>query len=75
MSTTTTTPQPDVPLPDGAATLDDWTPDHPQPYRIVFGANRGITDHAAKVGTSASSGLMERSMMAVLKRLVWTYTD
>jgi hypothetical protein len=53
MSTTTTTPHAHVALPAGAAAVDDWTPDHPQPYRIIFGVNRRITGHAAKGGTSA----------------------
>jgi hypothetical protein len=42
-----------VALPTGAATFFDWQPKNPLPYRVVLGANRGITDHKVAVQTSA----------------------
>jgi hypothetical protein len=44
---------PDVAPPPGATTHDEWEDDDPQPYRIVFGADRTVTDHRARVSTSA----------------------
>ena len=43
MQTTTTTPN--VPPPARAATIDSWQPNDPQPYRVIFGADRMVTDH------------------------------
>jgi hypothetical protein len=48
--TTTTSP---VPLPTGADTCDDWQGDDPQPYPVIFGADRKVTDHALTVSPSA----------------------
>ncbi len=50
--TTTTTPHPEVPLPAGALEADSWQALDRQPYRVVFGAYRDVTDHAAGVPTS-----------------------
>ena len=45
---------PNVPLPARALDADTWQPGDSQPYRVVFGAYRDITDdHDAVVSTSA----------------------
>jgi hypothetical protein len=51
--TTTTSPRPDVPLPPGVTGVDDWQADERQPYRVVFGEYRGVTDHPICVSTAA----------------------
>jgi hypothetical protein len=51
--TTATNPHPDVALPDGAHTLATWEDDDPQPYRVIEGADRKITDHRLTVSPSA----------------------
>jgi hypothetical protein len=50
---TPTNPYPDVVPPAGASALDAWQDDVPQPYRIVLGADRTVTDHKLRVSTSA----------------------
>lgn len=50
MTTTITEP---VPLPVGARTFDTWQDDDPQPYRIIVGADRRVTDHTVRVSPSA----------------------
>jgi hypothetical protein len=40
---------PHVPLPAGARCSDTWQADHPQPYRIIEGTGRKITDHRLTV--------------------------
>ena len=49
MTTTTS----DVPVPAGAHTCDDWQDDDHQPYRVILGADRKVTDHALTVSPSA----------------------
>jgi hypothetical protein len=49
MTTTTS----DVPVPSGAHTCDDWQDDDHQPYRVILGADRKVTDHAVTVSPSA----------------------
>src|ERR1700730_13781592 len=51
MPTTTTNPHPHVPLPAGAVFGDIWEGDDPE--RVVWGANRGITDSDLIIWTSA----------------------
>jgi hypothetical protein len=51
MTTTPTTPFPQVPLPPGAVRADVWEGDGPQ--RVVMGQTRGITDSDFTVWTSA----------------------
>jgi hypothetical protein len=51
--TTATDPHPDVALPAGARTLDTWQADDPQPYRVILGADRKVTDHRLTVSPSA----------------------
>jgi hypothetical protein len=46
-------PYPDTVLPDGATTNDDWQGHDRQPYRVVLGADRTVTDHPVKVSPSA----------------------
>jgi hypothetical protein len=50
---TTTTPT--VPLPPGFVSAGDWDgrSGADMPYRLVFGADRTITDHAVRVSISA----------------------
>jgi hypothetical protein len=48
---TTTTPFPNVPLPAGTR-ADTWQDDEP-PYRVIFGADRTIPDHAVRVSPAA----------------------
>jgi len=48
----TTTTHPSVPVPAGT-TADDWQRGDPMPYRFVFGANRGITDHTVCISTAS----------------------
>jgi len=52
---TTTNPHPDVPLPPGTASSDDWQsgPTYPS-YRIINGADRGIDGTEVEVWTSAT---------------------
>lgn len=47
----TTDPQPDVAPPPGADWVDDWEPD--PAHRVVFGVDRTVTDHTARVYASA----------------------
>jgi hypothetical protein len=47
---TTTNPVPDVPLPAGALSGDDWEGDGPE--RVITGPNRGITDSYVYIWTS-----------------------
>lgn len=66
MPTTTTSPHPDVPLPAGALEADTWQALDRQPYRVVFGASRDVTDHAACVSTSAiqwADGNLDRGVI------------
>ena len=43
-----------VPLPAGAIMVGDWQARGPEmPYRVIFGANRGVTDHRAQVSAGA----------------------
>jgi hypothetical protein len=49
----TTSTIPPVPLPTGATTVDDWQHDDPQPYRVILGADRKVTDHKLTVSPSA----------------------
>jgi hypothetical protein len=51
--TTPDDPRADVAVPAGAVHADEWEDDDPQPYRIVTGARRGITDRDLIVWTSA----------------------
>jgi hypothetical protein len=44
---------PPVPLPPWARLVDDWQDDDHQPYRVVLGADRKVTDHALTVSPSA----------------------
>ncbi len=54
MTLTTTTPTTEpVPLPLGARTFDTWQDDDPQPYRVILGADRTVTDHKVRVSPSA----------------------
>jgi hypothetical protein len=53
MPTTTTHSYPSVAPPTGVAAFFDWRPNDPLPYRVVLGANRGVTDHKVVVQTSA----------------------
>jgi hypothetical protein len=56
--TTTTTPRPDVPLPDEIEMVGEWDSDG---YRNVFGFDRSVTDHAVRVysfGSQASDGII-----------------
>jgi hypothetical protein len=55
MTTTTVqiNPYPDIRPPSGATTVDDWQSFDPQPYRVVIGADRTVTDHVARVSPSA----------------------
>jgi hypothetical protein len=54
MTTTTTTPRPDVPLPAGATFVDSWDTDGTaMPYRFVNFAAGTVTDHKVKVSTYA----------------------
>ena len=56
MPTTTTTPVPDVPLPAGADDVGDFDCDG---YRDIYGVDRTVTDHAARVyafGSQAADG-------------------
>jgi hypothetical protein len=43
----------DVPLPPGAESGDAWRESDLQPYRMIWGARRGIDGHRARVGTAA----------------------
>jgi hypothetical protein len=52
MTTTTNQPRP-IPLPAGAATATRFMDEDPQPFRIVFGADRTVVGHELKVSTSA----------------------
>jgi hypothetical protein len=52
-TTAPTSPYPDVAPPLGATTLDDWQDIEPQPYRVIIGADRTVTDHPLKVSPSA----------------------
>lgn len=45
--------QTDIPLPPGAHTYDDWQDSDPQPYRVIIGADRTVTDHPLRVSPSA----------------------
>jgi hypothetical protein len=47
------TPTPDVPTPAGTTFADDWQDDD---RRIIFGANRGVTDYDITIWTSATQG-------------------
>jgi hypothetical protein len=51
--TTTTNPSP-VPLAAGAATATRFEDADPQPFRIVFGADRTVVGHELKVSTSVA---------------------
>jgi hypothetical protein len=53
MTTATTNPLPNVPLPPGAALVDDWQDDTPQPYRIIHAPNRGVGGHDVIVWATA----------------------
>lgn len=54
MTTTTTTPRPDVPLPAGVTFVDNWDTDGTaMPYRFVNFAAGTVTDHKVKVSTYA----------------------
>jgi hypothetical protein len=53
MTTTATTITEPVPLPIGARTFDTWQDDDPQPYRVILGAYRRVTDHKVLVSPSA----------------------
>jgi hypothetical protein len=48
---TTTTPQPNVPLPAGAVFGDVW--EGIDPKRVIMGPNRGVTDSDAYIWTTA----------------------
>lgn len=54
MTQSVTNPCPDIVPPAGATTYDDWQGDDPQPYRVVIGTHRTITDHPLKVSPSAT---------------------
>jgi hypothetical protein len=49
MTTTTAqiNPYPDIAPPVGAEFADDWVGE--PPYRVIFGVDRTVTDHAARV--------------------------
>jgi hypothetical protein len=52
--TTTIHSHPDVPLPAGFVTADDWQASGPgMPYRFIGCANRTVTDHAVWVSMQA----------------------
>ena len=51
MTSTTTSPRPDVPLPAGAVFGDIWQGDPAE--RVIMGQNRGITDSDVVIWTSA----------------------
>jgi hypothetical protein len=51
-TTAPTNPYPDITPPAGAARVDDWQPDEPQPYRVVIGPDRTVTDHKLRVSTN-----------------------
>jgi hypothetical protein len=66
----TTTPLSDVPLPAGASAPQGWlNPSYePQPYRIVYGAARVITDHGASARARAwqnSDGALDEIVVVV----------
>jgi hypothetical protein len=63
MTTTTS----DVPVPASAHTCDDWQDDDHQPYRVILGADRKVTDHALTVSPSGSSGWVAPSTTATSK--------
>jgi hypothetical protein len=48
-----TNPYPAVSPPPGATANDDWQADDHQPYRVVSGSDRTVTDHKLYVSTSA----------------------
>lgn len=49
-----TTTTPDIPLPAGFVGADAWqTYGAEMPYRIIFGADRTVTDHAVHISTAA----------------------
>jgi hypothetical protein len=45
-------PYPDIAPPADATTVDDWQDIDPQPYRVVLGADRTVTDHPLTVSPS-----------------------
>jgi hypothetical protein len=47
MTTAQINSHPDIAPPAGAEFVDDWVGD--PPYRVVFGVDRTVTDHAARV--------------------------
>jgi hypothetical protein len=65
MTTTTTNPFPDIPLPAGAEFGDTWDPDG---YRAVFGIDRTVTDHEVRlysVCSQSTSGAVELACVVV----------
>jgi hypothetical protein len=53
MTTTTTEPFPDIPLPAGADFGDIWEGEGDDLHRVVMGTNRGVTDTDVIVWPSA----------------------
>jgi hypothetical protein len=51
--TRTTNPHPDIPLPAGAVFGDIWQGQGDDIYRVIMGANRGVTDSDVVIWTSA----------------------
>jgi hypothetical protein len=51
-TTAPTNPFPDISPPFGATTEDSWQHNDPHSYRVVFGADRTVTDHGLKVSTN-----------------------
>jgi hypothetical protein len=63
-----TNPYPAVSPPPGATANDDWQADDHQPYRVVSGSDRTVTDHKLYVSTSAVQWANGRSKTAPSKR-------
>jgi hypothetical protein len=55
MTTTTAqiNPYPDIAPPAGARPIEDWQAIEPQPYRVVIGDDRTVTDHKLRVSPTA----------------------
>jgi hypothetical protein len=46
-------PYPDIAPPAGARPIEDWQAIEPQPYRVVIGDDRTVTDHKLRVSPTA----------------------